>query len=141
MDTRNDPSVLFVYFSYTHQTETVMEAMAGVLRDRGCQVRLAPIAFTDPRYEKRFTQFPMPRPFLEVVAMIPAELRHRPATIDIPDVVTDEEYDFVFIGSPTWWLSTNVPIRSFLESDAGARVLRDRSSPPLCAAADTGSTT
>jgi hypothetical protein len=126
MDTKTDPSVLFVYFSYTHQTETVMEAMADVLRDRGCRVSLAPIAFTDPRYEKRFQQFPMPRPFLEVVAMIPAELRHRPATIGIPDLVTDDEYDFVFIGSPTWWLSTNVPIRSFLESDAAARLLRGK---------------
>jgi menaquinone-dependent protoporphyrinogen IX oxidase len=126
MDTRNTPSVLFVYFSYTHQTETVVETMAGVLRDRGCRVTLAPIAFTDPRYEKRFKRFPMPRPFLEVVAMIPAELRHRPATIGIPDAVTEREYDFVFIGSPTWWLSTNVPIRSFLESDAAAGALRGK---------------
>ena len=126
MDTTSTPSVLLVYFSYTHQTETVMGAMADVLRDHGCEVSLAPITFTDPRYEKRFKQFPMPRPFLEVVAMIPAELRHRPATIGIPDMVTDKEYDFVCIGSPTWWLSTNVPIRSFLESDAAAQVLRGK---------------
>ena len=117
MDSATKPAVLMVYFSYTHQTEKVMEAMAEVLRDRGCETTLARIEFTDPRYEKRFKQFPMPKPFLEVVAMIPAELRHRPAQIGIPDVVTEREYDFVFIGSPTWWLSTDIPIRSFLESD------------------------
>jgi hypothetical protein len=97
--------------------------MAGVLRDRGCDPHLAAIEFTDPRYAKRFKEFPMPRPFLEVVAMIPAELRRRPAQIHIPDVVTERDYDLVCIGSPTWWLSTDVPVRSFLESDTARQVL------------------
>ncbi len=118
------PSVLIVYYSYTQQTRRVAEEMAGVLRGRGCAVNLAAIEFTDPRYVKRFKEFPMPRPFLEVVAMIPAELRRRPAQIHIPDVVTEQNYDLVCIGSPTWWLSTDVPIRSFLESDSARRVLK-----------------
>jgi menaquinone-dependent protoporphyrinogen IX oxidase len=126
MNSETKPSVLLVYFSYTHQTEKVMELMAEVLRDRGCETTLAPIEFTDPRYEKRFKQFPMPKPFLEVVAMIPAELHHRPAKIGIPDVVTTGNYDFVVIGSPTWWLTTDIPIRSFLESDAAAKVLQGK---------------
>jgi menaquinone-dependent protoporphyrinogen IX oxidase len=117
------PSVLFVYYTYTQQTLKAAEAMAGVLRGRGCDVTLAAIAFTDPRYQKRFSQFPMPRPFLEVVAMIPAELRRRPAKIGVPAVVTERDYDLVCIGSPTWWLNTDVPVRSFLESDTAARVL------------------
>jgi hypothetical protein len=117
------PSVLFVYYTYTQQTLKVAEAMAGVLRRRGCDVTLASIEFTDPRYVARFRQFPMPHPFLEVLGMIPAELRRRPAKIGIPGVVTEREYDLVCIGSPTWWLTTDVPIRSFLESDAASRVL------------------
>lgn len=117
------PSVLFVYYTYTQQTLKVAEAMAEVLRGRGCDVTLAAIAFTDSRYQKRFSQFPMPRPFLEVVAMIPAELRRRPAKIGVPAVVTERDYDLVCLGSPTWWLSTDVPVRSFLESDTAARVL------------------
>jgi menaquinone-dependent protoporphyrinogen IX oxidase len=120
------PSVLFVYYTYTQQTRKVAEAMAEVLRGRGCEVHLAAIEFTDPRYEKRFSQFPMPRPFLEVVAMIPAELRRRPAKIGIPAVVTERDYDLVCIGSPTWWLTTDVPIRSFLESDTAGRVLHGK---------------
>ena len=59
----NKPSVLMVYYSYTHQTEKVMEMMAEVLRERGCETTLAPIEFTDPRYEKRFKQFPCRDPF------------------------------------------------------------------------------
>lgn len=123
MDPEARPSVPFVYFSYTQQTEKVMVAMADVLRDRGCDVTLAPIFFIDPRYEKRFKQFPMPRPYLEVFGMIAAELRHRAAEIGIPDVVTAKRYDFVCIGSPTRWLSTNVPIRSFPESSEASRLL------------------
>jgi hypothetical protein len=91
MDSVRKPSVLFVYYTYTQQTLKVVEAMAGVLRDRGCDVVLAAIELTDPRYQKRFSQFPMPKPFLEVVATIPAEMRHRPAQIGIPDVVTERE--------------------------------------------------
>jgi menaquinone-dependent protoporphyrinogen IX oxidase len=126
MDPASKPSVLFVYYTYTQQTLKVVEAMAEVLRGHGCDVNLAAIEFTDLRYEKRFEEFPMPRPFLEVVGMIPAEMRHRPAQIGIPGVVTEREYDLVCIGSPTWWLSTDVPIRSFLESDTATRVLNGK---------------
>ncbi len=123
MDSARRPAVLFVYFTYTQQTLKVVEAMEGVLRGRGCDVSLAAIGFTEPRYAARFKEFPMPHPFREVLGMIPAELRRRPAQIQVPDVVTEREYDLVCIGSPTWWLSTDVPVRSFLESDTAGRVL------------------
>jgi hypothetical protein len=121
------PAVLFVYFTYTQQTRKVVDAMAEMLRGRGCEVTLAAIEFTDPRYAGRFKEFPMPHPFRELVGMIPAESpRRRPARIGIPDVVTEREYDLVFIGSPTWWLSTDVSVRSFLQSDTAGRVLRGK---------------
>jgi len=124
MDPATKPSVLFIYFTYTNQTRKVMDAMAEVLRGRGCDVQLAAIEFTDPRYAGRFKEFPMPHPFRELVGMIPAESpRRRPAKIAIPGVVTERDYDLVCIGSPTWWLSTDVPVRSFLQSDAASRVL------------------
>ncbi len=78
MATATKPSVLFVYYTYTQQTLKVVEAMAEVLEGRGCEVRQAGIEFTEPRYAKRFTEFPMPHPFREVVGMIPAELRRKP---------------------------------------------------------------
>jgi hypothetical protein len=89
-------------------------------------VSLAAIEFTDPRRENRFKTFPMPRPLLEVVGMIPAELRRRPAQIRIPGIVADRDYDLVCIGALTWWLSTDVPIRSFLESDVASQVLASK---------------
>jgi hypothetical protein len=127
MDSATKPSVLFVYFTYTNQTRKVIDVMAEVLRGRDVDVTLAAIGFTDPRYAARFEEFPMPHPFRELVGMIPAESpRRRPAKIVIPDVVTEREYDLVCIGSPTWWLSTDVPVRSFLESDTASRVLKGK---------------
>ena len=125
MDT-TAPQVLFVYHTYTHQTSALVEAMSDVLRSRGCDVHRALITFEDEKYAARFREFPMPHPFREVLGMIPAEARRRPAKIGIPDEVTAREYDLVCVGSPTWWLSTNVPIRSFLESDVAATLLDQR---------------
>lgn len=120
------PEVLVVYYTYTNQTLKVLEAAAEVLLARGCEVTFAAIEFTDPRYAARFDEFPMPHPFREVLGMIPAELRRRPGKINVPDVVTHREYDLVVVGSPTWWLSTNVPIRSFLQSETAGKVLNGR---------------
>jgi hypothetical protein len=127
MDATAKPSVLFVYFTYTNQTRKIIDAMTEALRGRDVDVTLAAIEFTDPRYAERFKEFPMPHPFRELVGMIPAESpRRRPAKIVIPDVVTERGYDLVCIGAPTWWLSTDVPIRSFLQSEAAARALQGK---------------
>jgi hypothetical protein len=87
---------------------------------------LAGIEFIDPRYADRFKEFPMPHPYLEVFGMIPPELFRATGKIRIPDVVTEREHDLVCIASPTGWLSTNVPIRSFLESEEAGRVLKGK---------------
>ena len=57
--------------------------------------------------------------------MMPAQLRSATGEIRIPDEASDGDYDLVVIGSPTWWLKTSVPIRSWLKSDAAGRVLKD----------------
>jgi menaquinone-dependent protoporphyrinogen IX oxidase len=119
------PRVLFVYFTYTQQSLKVAEAMADVLRGRGCDVRLAAIELTDSRYAERFTRFPLRHPYGDILGMMPAQLRGATGEIQIPDEAKDGDYDLVVIGSPTWWLRTSVPVRSFLKSDAGGRVLKD----------------
>jgi menaquinone-dependent protoporphyrinogen IX oxidase len=58
MSATTKPRVLVVYYTYTQQTLKVAEAMADVLVERGCDVRLAGIEFTDPRYSERFTRSP-----------------------------------------------------------------------------------
>lgn len=121
-----NPRILCIYYSYTKQTLKVTEAMAEVLRDRGCEVQLAAIEFTDSRYTPRFREFPMPHPFRELVGMIPAELRRATGEIRFPEEIKGREYDLVCVGSPTWWLSTSVPVRSFLESEDAKQLFNGR---------------
>lgn len=110
--------VLIVYYSYTKQTRLVAEAMAEVFTDRGCEVRQAAIELTDGRYADRFERFPLP--FRKLIGMLPAQARHAVGEIRVPDEVTEGDYDLICIGSPTWWLTACLPIRSFLASpDAG----------------------
>ena len=120
------PRVLFVYYSYTQQTRSVVEAMAEVLRERNCEVVQAPIEFTDARYAKRFTVFPLRHVYRDLFGMIPAQIRGATGEIRIPDVAQEGDYDLVCIGSPTWWMKTSMPIRSFLKSDAAGRVLNGK---------------
>src|SRR5437868_13631858 len=47
------PSVLFVYYTHTQQILRVAQAMAEVLRQRGCIVSLAGIDLADTRYAIR----------------------------------------------------------------------------------------
>ena len=119
------PRVLFVYFTYTQQSLKVAEAMAGVLRDRGCEVRLAGIELTDSRWAQRFRRFPFRHPYGDIFGMMPAQLRGATGEIRIPEDATDGDYELVVIGSPTWWIKTSVPIRSYLKSDAAGRILNN----------------
>jgi hypothetical protein len=119
------PRVLFVYFTYTQQSLKVAEAMADVLRARGCDVRLARIELTDSRWNDRFTRFPLRHAWFDVLGMLPAQLRGATGEISVPEDASDGDYDLVVICSPTWWIKTSVPIRSYLASDAAGRILRD----------------
>jgi hypothetical protein len=119
------PRILFVYFTYTQQSLKVAEAMAEVLRAQGCDVQLARIELTDSRWSERFKRFPLRHAWLDVLGMMPAQLRGATGEISIPEQARDGDYDLVVIGSPTWWIKTSVPIRSYLASDAAGKILRD----------------
>jgi len=111
------PRVLIVYYTYTQQNQKVSEAMAEALEERGCEVTQAAIELTDPRYVERFSRFPLRHRIFDIVGMLPAQLRRATGEIRIPDEARAGDYDLICIGSATWWLTTCMPIRSFLKSD------------------------
>ena len=63
---------------------------------------------------------------LDLLWMLPSQLRRATGEIRIPEEAREGKYDLVCIGSPTWWLTTCMPIRSFMKSDAAARLLRQK---------------
>ena len=118
-----EPKVLFVYYSFTNQTRTVASTMADALRTRGWDVTEAPLEFTDEHYGKRFSKLPMSWPVAKITGMLPAQLRRKTGEIAIPPEATSSDYDLVVIGSPTWWLTTCMPVRSYLHDRASLPVL------------------
>jgi hypothetical protein len=99
------------------------DAMADAMRERGCEVTQAAIEFTDPKYVDRVGRFPMKHAFLDVLRMMPAQVRRKTGEIRVPPEAEGGEYDLVCVFSPTWWLTTCMPIRSFLKAPATGALL------------------
>lgn len=127
MESATKPSVLFVYYTFTKQALKVTEDMESVFRDRGWDITRAQIEFTDARYQDRFKQFPLKHRYLDIVRLLPAQLRRATGEIRIPPEAESGDYELVVIGSPTWWLTTCMPIRSYLKSDEAGRLLKGKS--------------
>jgi hypothetical protein len=108
---------------HTEQSRRVADAMAGVLRERGCDVSLAGIEFTDPRYAGKFDRFPFRHAVLDLLAVLPAQVRRSTGQIRVPDAAREGDYDLVCLGSPTWFFTTNMPLRSYLKSAEAGKVL------------------
>jgi len=115
--------VLLLYYSYTGQAKRVLDAAGTVFRERGCEVDVAPIEFTDPRYAERFSRFPMHNVWPEFIGMLPAQTLRATGRIRTPDEVRTGDYDLICIGSPTWWRTVSMPLRSFLTSGEAAPLL------------------
>jgi len=117
------PRVLFVYYSHTQQAQRVCDAMAEVLRGRGCDVSQAAIEFTDPHYSKNFKEFPFRHAVFGILPLLWPQLRRKTGQIRIPETAKQGDYDLVCFGSPTWFFTTNMPLRSYLRSDEARTVL------------------
>jgi menaquinone-dependent protoporphyrinogen IX oxidase len=117
------PRVLLLYYSYTGQSQKVLEAAGEVFRERGCEVHKAEIEFTDQRYAERFSRFPMRRVWPDMLSVLPAQKRGQTGEIRTPDTVRTGDYDLICIGSPTWWQTVSMPMRSFLKSDEARNLL------------------
>ncbi|QZT64976.1 flavodoxin family protein [Mycolicibacterium austroafricanum] len=117
------PRVLLLYYSYTGQSKKVLGAAGDVFRARGYEVTEAPIEFTDPRYAERFSRFPMRRVWPEFLGMLPAQTLQRTGDIRTPDAVRTGDYDLICIGSPTWWDTVSMPLRTFLTSHEARNLL------------------
>jgi menaquinone-dependent protoporphyrinogen IX oxidase len=120
------PRVLMLYYTYTGQSLRVLEAAAEVFRERGCEVQKAKIEFTDQRYAERFSRFPMRRVWPDMLSVLSAQKRGDTGEIRTPDTVRNGDFDLICIGSPTWWQTVSMPMRSFLKSDEGRQLLADK---------------
>ena len=117
------PKALVVYFTFSQQTGRVAETVAEALAEKGYDVTRSVIEFIDPHWTKVLPGVPMPRPALRIPRLLVAQRRRKTGEIRIPEEAMRGDYDLVVIGSPTWWLTTNMPVRSYLKSPEARRVL------------------
>ena len=120
------PRILLLYYSYTGQSQKVLEAAGEVFRARGCEVHKGEIEFTDHRYAEKFSRFPMRRVWPDMMSVLGAQKRGETGEIKIPDEARDGDYDLICIGSPTWWQTVSMPMRSVLKSDEARTLLSDK---------------
>ncbi len=120
------PQILLLYYSYTGQSQKVLQAAGEVFRERGYDVTEAAIEFTDPRYAERFSRFPMRKVWPEFFGMLPAQTLQRTGDIRTPDAVRTGDYDLICIGSPTWWRTVSMPLRTFLKSHEARNLLEGK---------------
>lgn len=123
MSIEGKPEALLVYYTLSQQTGRVAEVMSEALCANGYEVTKSAIEFTDPHWAERFSKVPMRFPALQIPTILVAQRMRRTGEIRIPQEAQTGEYDLVVIGSPTWWLTTNMPIRSYLQSAAAKNVL------------------
>lgn len=117
------PRILLLYYTFSGQSRKVLEAAGDAFRERGCDVHMAPIEFTDRRYAQRFSSFPLRRVWPDMLTVLAAQKRGDIGEIRTPDTVRDGEYDLICIGSPTWWQTVSMPLRSFLVSGEARTLL------------------
>lgn len=115
--------VLLLSYSYTGQSRAALAAAAEVFAERGCEVDDAGIEFTDPRYADTFSRFPMRSVWPDMLSVLPAQTRRATGEIRTPTDILAQDFDLVCIGSPTWWSTTSMPVRTFLESEEARKVL------------------
>ena len=120
------PRVLFVYYTFTQQTGMVVDAIAEELTAQDCSVTKCLLEFRDTHYGGRFASLPMSWPIWNIVGMLPAQRRRKTGDIGIPLEAQQGDYDLVVFGSPTWWLTTCMPVRSYLHSPAAKSVLEGK---------------
>jgi flavodoxin len=124
--TSESPKVLIVYYSYTKTTEQAALAMAARLTERGADVTTSSIAFTDEKFAKGFQKFPQKYPIPKIFRMLPLQARKKTGTIGVAPEANSDAYDFVIVGSPTWWLTTCMPVRSYLHDPASKTSLNGK---------------
>ena len=101
--------------------------MADRFTEHGCEVTTAALEFTRPEVlEDLLEVADEASPPCSIPALLVPQRRRKTGEIGIPPEAQEGDYDLVVIGSPTWWLTVNMPVRSYLKSPAAENVLEGK---------------
>ena len=119
----DQPRVLLLYYSFSGQTNGLLNNLGDGLRQEGTEatfVKLRPIS--PPR-------FPVGTIFGTLKIMLTASLRKR-TPIHEPENIVWEDYDMIILAGPTWSYNPSGPILEFIDR-YGPRLFKGRTVIPV----------
>lgn len=104
----NRNRVLIIYYSFSSQTQLLVQRLASGLEESGAEVVLERVQPVAP------LPFPFPNPLSCIGVMITSFFRKR-VPITQPRHITENHWDLVIVGGPTWSYNPSGPILHLLD--------------------------
>ena len=120
---KKNPSVLFIYFSFSGQTGVLVNRLAAGLKEQGVDV------FFEKLKPAKHLRFPI-NGYLRTFVMMFTTFCRKRVPIKKISPKCDREYDLIILAGPTWSYNPSGPILSFLDK-YGCQVLGGREVLPL----------
>ncbi len=118
-----EKNILILYFSYSHQTKNLLQAMSRGMDDHPVKVMLQRIEPTTPLY---FPIGTVPKTFWKMVCTL---FRQRIPIKSLPESCFNR-YDLVILAGPTWSYNPSGPILALFDRD-GKQLFKDQVVIPL----------
>ncbi len=115
--------VLIAYYSFSGQTNSLLNALVSGLKQQGLRVTLEKIRPMEP------LRFPVGTISATIKMMLITFFRHRVAVKDLSSAA-DKMFDLAILAGPTWSYNPSGPVLSFLDRD-GRRLFEGKDVLPL----------
>ncbi len=110
--------ILIIYFSQSGQLRRIADSVILPLQTAGHEITIREIV-PDPPYPFPWTSDEFFDAFPESYAGIPCNI----ASMNLP---AEEIFDLIILGYSPWYLSPSIPTHSFLQSDEGRLLLKNK---------------
>jgi hypothetical protein len=110
--------ILVVYFTQSGQQRRILQSLIDPLLQAGHMVHLEELAPVDP--------FPFPWSAYQFFNAFPETFTQKPLALKPLSSKASENYDLIILGYQPWFLTPSRPISSFLQSEEGKRILKNK---------------
>jgi hypothetical protein len=110
--------ILVIYFSQSGQQMRILQSLAKPFFDAGHEVVFEEV--------KPIERFPFPWSAYEFFNAFPETFTQQPIALQGLSANANKDFDLIILGYQPWFLTPSRPISSFLQSDEGKHILRNK---------------
>lgn len=118
LDNHEMKKVLVIYFTQSGQQRSILESLTQPLLDAGHSVHFETL---EPAQK-----YPFPWSAFQFFNAFPETFMQKPLELKPLSARAFDEYDLVVLGYQPWFLTPSRPISSFLQSEVGKKILKDK---------------